>query len=514
MQRQHYLLICGLDKSEHQILRAGKTTGNPKTMSSLRPEHTGALASILLTAILSHKYHLPPSSGYLNLGIDNITVVKRLQQDRYDKLGDDNHDVTDYDLWHESMNIIHHQSATITTMHIKGHQDDVLKDDFGGVGPLPRHSHYNVVADKQAEKQRIKINRQCQEIVPPPSTKAALFIKGKYIPSDTAETIVANITTPPLTDYLQRRNHWDDDVFHSIDWDAHEYYIRKLPYLKAIKVIKYIHDWQNTGVQKARFDAQRETPEFHPSEYLCPMKCGCQETQQHFLRCPIINSNQESKRVLASLRKWLQQAATHPVVTTALMHCITQWLVHGNDDTSQLNITQEASSNKIQTAILAQSRIGWDHLFKGRLAKQWGDIQHDYYSNIRKSSSHNLKKYHDREWWTSTFIKQIVYIALNAWQMRNDRLHQNKETSAYQTTRNSLLAEVKEWYDKEGQFDDLSHKRHFSKTYLDRKNSTNAQLQLWTRAVSSTYNYMTRQPHFKPQAPILSFVHRDDPSQN
>ena len=97
------------------------------------------------------------------------------------------------------------------------HQDDALQEELGGAGLLPFHSHYNVIVDKQAEKQRIKLDRQCNTIMPPPSPKAALFIKGKCIPSDTGQTIVNQITTPPLTDYLQRRNNWDDDVFNSID---------------------------------------------------------------------------------------------------------------------------------------------------------------------------------------------------------------------------------------------------------------------------------------------------------
>ncbi len=79
---------------------SGETSGNPKTISSLRPEHSGALASLLIVAILSHKYRIPKASGHLNMGIDNITVVKRLEQHRYDSIGDDNHDVTNYDLWH------------------------------------------------------------------------------------------------------------------------------------------------------------------------------------------------------------------------------------------------------------------------------------------------------------------------------------------------------------------------------------------------------------------------------
>ena len=71
-----YLLICGEDLQDNQITGAGETTGDPNTICSLQPEHTGALAAMILTVIIECKYQLNGSKGYLNMGIDNITVVK------------------------------------------------------------------------------------------------------------------------------------------------------------------------------------------------------------------------------------------------------------------------------------------------------------------------------------------------------------------------------------------------------------------------------------------------------
>ena len=63
------------------------------------------------------------------------------------------------------------------------------------------------------------------------------------------------------------------DTLNGIDWDAHERdYIMKLPYLKAIKVVKYFHNWQNTGVQKELFNSKQNEPEHQQHECMCPMK--------------------------------------------------------------------------------------------------------------------------------------------------------------------------------------------------------------------------------------------------
>ena len=298
-----YIIICSQDIRKHCISGAGETTGDPNTICSLRPEHTGAIAAKLITSIIECKYQLQSSKGYLNMGIDNITVVGRLTKDKIDDLDDDSHDPTDYDLWQESMSLMEKMSTVVTTMHVKAHQDKKLREDFGGVGPMNRHAHYNIMVDKMAEIKRETLS-ECKDTFPAPSIKAAISIKGNYITSGTIKHIEHEVSGKPLINYLMRRNKWTKEIFSSIDWDAHESYLTKLPYLKAVKVIKYIHDWQNTGAQKKLFDSKRDEPEHQPHEYQCPMKCGSRETAQHFLRCEKVNTTAEMKRVLDSLRKW------------------------------------------------------------------------------------------------------------------------------------------------------------------------------------------------------------------
>ena len=404
------------------------------------------------------------------MGIDNITVVKRLTKDKIDDLDDDSHDPTDYDLWQESMSLIDKLQTTVTTMHVKAHQDDLLKKDFGGVGPMKRDAHYNIIVDKIAEIKRETL-QICSNTIPAPSIKAAITIRGNIVTSNTIRHIEHELTGKPLIAYLIRQNKWTEPTFHTIDWDAHNRYLTKLPYLKTIKVVKYIHNWQNTtGAQKELFDKHRDEPEHQQHEYMCPMKCGCHETAQHFLRCEKINSSAETSRVLKSLRKWFANANTNQVLTTTLMHCIREWLQFGNEpNTNDLDISNERNYQTIMQAIEAQSEIGWDQFFKGRIALQWGDIQQKHYDYERSQPSHNLKKYHDRQWWTANIIKQIVYVALNAWQIRNDKLHEDKKKNKYNAERDELLNDVKKWYDCEGEFDDNDHYRYFSKSYIDRK---------------------------------------------
>lgn len=147
---------CGKDKwkYENKIDGAGENIGDPSTICSLRPEHTGAIASNIVVAISEHKYKLKQTKGYLNLGIDNTTVVNRWTDNAIDDLGEDSQDKTDYYLWKESMAINSKMTTTVTTMHIKAHQDDVLRKDFGRVGPMNQHATHNITVYKIAQLKR------------------------------------------------------------------------------------------------------------------------------------------------------------------------------------------------------------------------------------------------------------------------------------------------------------------------------------------------------------------------
>lgn len=106
MAAHFYILLCGKDVKSAQLSRIRDMTGDPNTMHSLCPDHFGALPSLILVAIISHIYRITANTGYLNIEIDNITVVKYLRNEGHDTVRDDNHNPTDYDLWQESMTII------------------------------------------------------------------------------------------------------------------------------------------------------------------------------------------------------------------------------------------------------------------------------------------------------------------------------------------------------------------------------------------------------------------------
>ena len=69
-------------------------------------------------------------------------------------------------------------STVVTIMHVKAHQDDILHKEFGGVGPMNRHAHYNIIVDKMAERKRETLDVCENKLSAPNIKKAAISIKG------------------------------------------------------------------------------------------------------------------------------------------------------------------------------------------------------------------------------------------------------------------------------------------------------------------------------------------------
>jgi len=81
-----------------------------------------------------------------------------------------------------------------------------------------------------------------------------------------------------------------------------------------------------------------------------------------------------------------------------------------------------------------------------------------------------------------------VYYSLNAWQIRNNHLHKEKEQEEYYKERNNLQMQVSEWYKKQELFE-KEDEHHFIIPTLERMNQTNGQMKTWCTAIQAIYKY-------------------------
>ena len=114
--------------------------------------------------------------------------------------------------------------------------------------------------DLRAEKARLTAPTESKAIFGSPP--AMYLYKGQPIHAKIKEKIQREVLAPPLQDYIQQKEEWDDEMFEAVDWCAFETTMHKLTIHKRINVAKYVFNWQNTGRQKQLFEnAQALTKE-------------------------------------------------------------------------------------------------------------------------------------------------------------------------------------------------------------------------------------------------------------
>ena len=110
--------------------------------------------------------------------------------------------------------------------------------------------------------------------------------------------------------------------------------------------------------------------------------------------------------------------------------------------------------------------------------------------------THYSRRYKDTDapkqltstWWTSEFLRQVIYMSLNAWQHRNDFLHDQEATELKMAAREDAVETMAGWYNKQHQFL-IADQVHFTQTFLDRCTDTTAQIRLWIGKITDLHDY-------------------------
>ena len=159
--------------------------GHPETLCSLRPEHFGLFAiAIHLEIICDFHYIQASSNTYVVIHIDNKAVRQRSLTGIPENMKGTSRVCPDYDVWSETINILHRLPITVAIKPVKGHQADTLYSQFRVRGPVPRHAHYNEQCDEWAAVCRDTNEHQYTTHVFPAS-RAALVISNHVIPHPT-----------------------------------------------------------------------------------------------------------------------------------------------------------------------------------------------------------------------------------------------------------------------------------------------------------------------------------------
>ena len=198
--------------------------------------------------------------------------------------------------------------------------------------------------------------------------------------------------------------------------------MHKLSVHKRINVTKYVFNWQNTGRQKQLFENGRATQEDRAPIDVgkCPMGCGEHEDSQHYLRCIKPQDVRAIDQSFGMLQKWMRKVDTYSEIEVIFLVGLRHWTTH-NTHKEVWELDHGLYRSKLEEAIFDQNQIGWGNAFKGRISTMWGDVQMDHCRD--KHADTDMPRHLSPTWWASEFLRQLLYMSLNAWQHRNDYLH-------------------------------------------------------------------------------------------
>ena len=214
--------------------------------------------------------------------------------------------------------------------------------------------------------------------------------------------------------YLSKKYKWTSDQLTNIHWVAQSRTMKK--FLHSPTICKL-----SNGILPLNHLLHRQHRSPSP---LCPT-CKLQvETKHHIFQCPGYKPWQTT--FLSKLNGTLTALATIPVLREFILLNVRGYFQNRAPQ-------YPASSMPILVGLKAQSALGWDQFFRGRITCYFQDIQ-DQFSPTRNAN------------WTASLVRVLWTGFLNLWELRNAALHGDSLTLQQQHLLTRLQHNLKELY--------------------------------------------------------------------
>ena len=310
--------------------------------------------------------------------------------------------------------------------HVKGHQDRERE-----YHTLDQMAQLNVDADARAGLYQDTHGATRPFVLMAKRTKVHLLSSHGTVTGKYAEYLRTAATTPPLQTYLMAKYSWTRRVLDSINWDAHRRALKRM-YQRRTHLTKLVFDILPTTSMLNKYDNGRRT---------CP-SCQCAlEDRDHILKCFATRRVEWRIEFMESLRDFCRDTQTDGEVQTLLRICMEQWF--SNPET-ELQLSFEQFSPRLQLIIQQQNQIGWRQLFNGRFAMAWSNTQQAAYDRRPRGNNEQIKRTGEK--WQVQLITHIWTQWEKAWVDRNQALHGTTTAEKNAATRREVRRQIEVIY--------------------------------------------------------------------
>jgi hypothetical protein len=225
---------------------------------------------------------------------------------------------------------------------------------------------------------------------------------------------------------------WNEAIFDSIAWQQLHEVFRKLTIGQRTQLSKYMNDLLLTAKRLQLFDNRNDGRCF---------ACGLLwEDTNHVLRCCCEARTQARTAAFQQFREHLQRQHTPDIFANLLCDSMTNWISRRRIAPPTWTAPFEPIHRLLTRAFHAQTKIGWDQFFRGRIALAWQKVIEVYYKERRPGSQFTPSQ------WLRTTIDAIWKFSLTLWRHRNKELHGDNGETSREARRKVALEQAKAVY--------------------------------------------------------------------
>jgi hypothetical protein len=142
----------------------------------------------------------------------------------------------------------------------------------------------------------------------------------------------------------------------------------------------------------------------------------------------------QRERFLGVLDRYLEQTHTNIETRVVLIQHLKAWLYHL--PLPNLSTLIPEASATLKRAVKEQTKLGWDHWFKGRITSTWGTL----YNHDLQHTNHGLRN-QTAEKWSRKLIDMNFDFVLSTWTTRNENEH-STDGDQIRNQKDKLVAKI------------------------------------------------------------------------
>jgi hypothetical protein len=342
-----------------RIVGVNSIPGENEDQSLYRSEIGGVSGIVETIGILCDRYSI--TSGAVEMGLDGEQAMKNIfgEWPLHPKQAD-------YDLLKDIRKKIKRSPLQWTGRWVEGHQDDQVELD-----EMDRWSQLNVETDGLAKEYWNDCMERDNWLPNKGFTDEgwSVWVEGKKLTKVDKHALYDYAFSSRTKAYWSKNHHLTAELITSINWDACQQSLKKLPFGKRRWLLKHATGFCGVGkMEQTRGNQDHDE---------CP-RCGKQEDAPHVVRCKGTGTDAIFEVAVQKVEIHMSEKFTAPDIITAIGKRIRQWRKYSDaqtiDQVTPLPKYRQRDIFGTKHAVEEQDQIGWYNLLLGRMSTKSGQM--------------------------------------------------------------------------------------------------------------------------------------------